>query len=1329
VSRAGRVTLVTYDCQILMPSDDNEKRFAFEAVLKAERKEIDEARNARDAALDEAGTPRGIEALRSQFVGLAFSGGGIRSATFNLGVLQGLAELGLLPIIDYLSTVSGGGYIGTWLTAWIKREKFPTVIEALKTARPSGDGIHDPHQHSKQEPLTIRRLREYSNYLTPKLGLVSGDTWAFVGAYLRNLTLNQLILGLVLLALLLLPRPFIPYFRMIAGGTPSVWNVPLLVAIVLLGVALGTTLANLSKQAQDSRGKKDIESVLASSGWILGLVVIPTLVGLWLMWAWLWSVYPSWKIQGMAWSVGFGAGLGFMGLWFAGWLGGECVRRFFAVPAEEARKNENQDKKESESDVAGTGRLKGFITNLAERAGVLKIIGWAGPAGLVGGLLYARLTQFMLAHMDKGSDRIEIYGFPLVVAVFLFMQTLHIGLAGREFTEDAREWWGRLSGALMLSTLYVTALFAISLDGPKLIPWLVREHYSWVRWLLGAVWAGITGGGLIAGKATAKPNASTGIGRTIIVKIAPYVFIIGLLLLLSTFADRTFSNLGNFGQNFPTAWSTKAHTFVETLPAWAQALAADLRQMGRACESSVWFYIVLFFALATFLSRREGINRFSMHSLYRNRLVRCYLGASNPNRQPQPFIGMDPNDDSVMFTDLLHTAEEPYQGPYPIYNTALNMVSGDDLAWQQRKAASFVFTPNYSGFEFTDTKGQKICGLQDTKPLENKLKLGLAMAISGAAASPNMGSHSTPALAFLLTVFNVRLGWWLGNPYKPAIWKEARMGPHWGLFYLFNELMGNTDYNRDFVYLSDGGHFENLALYELVRRQCRFIIVCDAGEDHLMHFEDLGNAIEKCRTDFGVDIEIDVEEIRRQADSNNSKWHCAVGTIHYEKVNGGVPAGTLLYLKSSMTGDEPTDVQRYASEHAEFPHETTADQWFTESQFESYRALGHHVVEASIGVLGDEKEIQALGVEGLFVKLRQKWYPPSRFVAQSFTKHTATYTSLLEKLRKDKTLEFLDSQVYPEWPNLMERPNQAKRAGIWLPDDPAERRAGFYFCNEVIQLMEDAYIDLNLEEDFDHPDNRGWMNLFRHWSWSGMFKATWAISAGIYGARFQSFCGRRLDLNVGTVELGEPTPLWQQGEPATEKLKPSLDAQKRWNVDFWEAELISKFVDRLQTLAAQRAAGDQNRDATSPNGEMFVRPFHVIVKSPRQEDRQELRFNVGYALLEMKNADAKASNIVYFRIQDHLRKMGLGREALSKLVDDYGFGLTNKVRAVPRPENQADDLSLGASVLEAYPSPEAEMNFRNLFASARMRTHPGPKIHVKRSFEAERRGRKSGGAD
>src|SRR5205809_146656 len=128
----------------------------------------------------------------------------------------------------------------------------------------------------------------------------------------------------------------------------------------------------------------------------------------------------------------------------------------------------------------------------------------------------------------------------------------------------------------------------------------------------------------------------------------------------------------------------------------------------------------------------------------------------------------------------------------------------------------------------------------------------------------------------------------------------------------------------------------------LARRRGRYIIACDADHDGGLAFGDLGNLIRKCRTDMGIDIEIGVDSIRRQESTGLSKWHCAIGTIRYDALGEGATPGTLVYIKSSLTGDEASDVLSYRAQELAFPHQSTSDQWFDESQFESYRKLGYH---------------------------------------------------------------------------------------------------------------------------------------------------------------------------------------------------------------------------------------------------------------------------------------------------------------------------------------------------------------------------------------------------
>jgi hypothetical protein len=270
-----------------------------------------------------------------------------------------------------------------------------------------------------------------------------------------------------------------------------------------------------------------------------------------------------------------------------------------------------------------------------------------------------------------------------------------------------------------------------------------------------------------------------------------------------------------------------------------------------------------------------------------------------------------------------------------------------------------------------------------------------------------MGYHSSPLLGLLMTLFNVRLGWWLGNPGKAGEMTYPKEGPQWAAAPLFAEAFGQTTDQNRYVYLSDGGHFENLGLYEMVRRRCRLIVVIDAGCDPDFAFEDLGNAVRKIYIDLGIRITFDnlgslvdrpsgellsrakrdaaalatiqaVDRLEKKADEIAGKQNSggkggnpatepgeppyhAIGVIRYEEADYhekgghdyGVQNGYILYIKPAYHGSEKNaGIRSYATANPEFPHEATSDQWFTESQLESYRCLG---LEIATTILDDAK--------------------------------------------------------------------------------------------------------------------------------------------------------------------------------------------------------------------------------------------------------------------------------------------------------------------------------------------------------------------------------------
>ncbi|HMJ05260.1 MAG TPA: hypothetical protein VK474_03300, partial [Chthoniobacterales bacterium] len=272
---------------------------------------------------------------------------------------------------------------------------------------------------------------------------------------------------------------------------------------------------------------------------------------------------------------------------------------------------------------------------------------------------------------------------------------------------------------------------------------------------------------------------------------------------------------------------------------------------------------------------------------------------------------------------------------FHVVNIAMNLVSGKELAWQERMAQSFTVSPLHSG--------SWLEGYRESRDYDGGIGLGTAITISGAAANPNMGYHSSPLVAILMTLFNVRLGWWAGNPGPPGQKTWFRRGPRHAALPLLAEAFGYTTSDFQDVNLSDGGHFENLGLYEMILRRCQRVVVVDAGRDTDYAFEDLGNAIRKIRIDFGIRVEIVVTFL----EPNKKGMHlarCAFGRIHYEEVDRDAPTGKLIYIKPLLQKTEPVDVRNYASAHPGFPHETTSDQWFSESQLESYRMLGFHTI-------------------------------------------------------------------------------------------------------------------------------------------------------------------------------------------------------------------------------------------------------------------------------------------------------------------------------------------------------------------------------------------------
>jgi hypothetical protein len=918
------------------------------------------------------------EAHHKNLVGLAFSGGGIRSATFNLGVLQALAELKLLHRIDYLSTVSGGGYIGSWLAAWTSRlRSFGEVQRRLVPNRV--DQLDD------KEPSPIRFLRVFSNYLTPKLGALSGDTLTMIAIYLRNMFLNQVIVIAMVAAALLLPR-LVVRFAICAQQFPGLLTprhligaVFFLLLIAIVGVAINLDFMDHPETA--------IRRFTLPS-FIFVVVALPIFLDAILGGMWLVSRHPrcpspycSNPAPLSAASSAIAGGVLYLLVWgsamlityfYRSWL--FPIVRSFGLWLEKGKLGSNPNSAAPPPASPPAPPIAPTRTSPWHTGSeVLFTLVGAALAGALAGWLYSFLAAWSLHWFMNAALTV---GGPLVLAIFLLTTTLHIGLMGLVVPERRREWWGRLGGVLLLLGILWALLFSIALYFPGFISDNFRTfaaNYLTPTWML------ITLAGVLVAKSRASGRPGTPSPLDAVAKVAPYVFLIGLFSWISYAIDRLRQMLIWKNSAPPDLHSFQTHC----LP--ANAFLADLstlavRFMTYIAAHRLLAAILVCLVVAFLMAWRVDINDFSMHLFYRNRLVRCYLGASNESRSPTLFTGFDETD-NIPLKDLCNEDGHYYDGPYPILNASLNLVKGQDLAWQERKAASFVMTPKYCGYDvwLEEQDSLMLAGPRNNlpgdatpvrprkRPLLDRfgyrltkyyafpsrplgdghgLFLGTAMSISGAAASPNMGYYTSTPVAFLMTVFNVRLGQWAGNTRHTNGW--LRSSPGLGISYMVNELLAGTDDNAKYVYLSDGGHFENLGIYELVKRRCGLIIVGDAEADGAYGFGGLSNAIRKCRIDLGIEIDLDVSAIAPKKAGRPGQAHCTIGTIHYEMADLTAPTGTIIYFKSSLTGDEPADLATYNKSHSTFPHETTIDQWFTESQFESYRKLGYHIATSTL---------------------------------------------------------------------------------------------------------------------------------------------------------------------------------------------------------------------------------------------------------------------------------------------------------------------------------------------------------------------------------------------
>jgi hypothetical protein len=916
---------------------------------------------------------------------LCLSGGGIRSATFSLGVLQWLASQGRLGQFHYLSSVSGGGYAAGFVVNGLRnayREAVDEATQAGSTQREAdlrgqeaankwigrlGNSAGTDHAASAAGAARITDggsdpiapLRAYSNYLSPTGGL-SSDTFALVAIFLRNLFLNLLVWLPLLAVLVAMPRIYIALLiekPQIASDRSLMASMAMFV-VILVVVSVAYMVADLPSRPGDVGKRHSRKSDTPVNRFSLYCFAPITLAAVLVSILGAWSSEfrnADWWMFAIAGAVAHLVGIVF------GWQWRHRLR-------------------ELEPRAAGWG---GFV--------VVVLVGLAG--GALVSLIVSRFGPANNAATTSALDWL-LYGtlaVPAMTGAFCLAMALQAGLLARTTYECDREWWARATAAWLRFTLFWLLAFGLVVWFPIVL--LERAADAGIT----AAKFGIGGGALgvmtalvgywskSGAQVTAKAKGILrATGANLLSVMAGLVLAASVLALTLTWSV-LLENCGSWSWTHAVckvdislqadylrdqavvragATSIAKSGSVQVLPMDSDPTPAKMSDLGNSAGPQIYAAVLLgggLWSLVLFcgslmivaigLSQCMGVNHFSLHGMYGNRLIRAFLGAGRPTRRRRPhwFTGFDPADDPP-----LNDMQAPLRGSdgsprlYPVVNMALNLVKPSEkrLDWQQRKAASFFASPRHCGAAHL--------GFRPTDQYAGGMSLGRAMTISGAAASPNMGYHSAGLVTLVMTLFNVRLGWWAPNPEVNKYW--YRGNPLFGLKVLLAEARGATGDEDPFAYLSDGGHFENTGLYEMVRRRCKLIVVVDATCDGDFKWNDLLDAVRKIRVDFGVPIDLDDDLSGVGRKANGRRW--LRGTVRYSSRDPAIKDGQLIVIKPILISGDPPELAAYARDSAKdgspeddpgrFPHQSTADQFFDEQQFESYRLLGFVSARAAL---------------------------------------------------------------------------------------------------------------------------------------------------------------------------------------------------------------------------------------------------------------------------------------------------------------------------------------------------------------------------------------------
>ncbi|MCS6928796.1 MAG: patatin-like phospholipase family protein [Saprospiraceae bacterium] len=884
-------------------------------------------------------------------VGLAISGGGIRSATLGLGMLQAFIRAGILKRFDYMSTVSGGGYIGACLSSLLSQEpnnvrKYGPPLNDNERYKPEEAGLDEencplsPKIDYEYEPLESTRLtskhqllhlRRYGEYLTPRRSFFSWDVSRAVGALISGLIIHM-VLFLLLLAVVVLIHHVL--FAALSKGLfietlqhpAPFYNAHHPHAPIPYNYLVSSRLwENLSMSERISR-------------WFS-----------WHLWPQLYLIghaaQKSWPLVCLFFA------LGGLSAWIAVLFSRRLPERIARMENEEARyKRRDTDRY---YDRPGGQNIFQFVAKAFER-------NFLGLAYLLGpGLSY--LTAIALSQLGYWRAEEHTYFVMMALPAAFASGLLIVALATTSlfFVNNASE---KVAGRLYRSFytgIQGTAFMGLvlSLLFPLGIILLFGEHGLLARLLISFV--PVATAYYFTAQTLASKTGISGLWEKVLRTIKKPLLNLSIFLLIGLAL------------------------------AWVSAMLFRLEEMWvKEDAERLWvasWMLLIFGGLLVLLGFAANSNDISLHYFYRDRLTEAFLRTEGRVQRHETQIRVGEGATSSVHPKglfdvtlrnhenlrLANLGDGNGKAPYHIIVAALNLQGTEDLAQKSQKSDHFIFSKYFIGSRTT--------GYYRTDRYRGGgTKLSTAMTISAAVVSGGRGYMSFAASNFYLTLLNLRTGYWIDNPWylhKEVIEEQLRKEgiiarhpfiehirqrlrryPFW-LSYLLREMTGELDARTRKVYVSDGGHTgDNLGLLPLLQRRCRTIVVGDFEEDASFTFASLGQAVRLAKSIYDIEIEIDLRPlIPRKLDVEPTSASCvAIGRIKYPASrNGPAMEGQLVYLKSSLAQTQegepiPVYVLNYARLRPDFPHESTSDHYFDERQFEAYRMLGDYIGRQAI---------------------------------------------------------------------------------------------------------------------------------------------------------------------------------------------------------------------------------------------------------------------------------------------------------------------------------------------------------------------------------------------